>query len=1038
MGITDLFIRRPVLAFSLHILILIVGIICYNSLTARQYPKSDLAVVKVSTAYVGAPAELVRGFITTPLERVLASADGIDYLESQSQQGLSTISARLRLNFDVNAALTQIQAKVAQVRNSLPPEAEVPIIEVENADSRFASMYLSFSSESFAQNQITDYLMRVVVPQLSALPGVQRAEILGGRTYAMRIWLKPDKMAAMDISASDVTRALAENNFLAAVGNTKGALVEVRLEANTDLHSKEEFEALIVKRSEGVSIKLGEIADIALGAENYSEDTRFGGDSAIFIGVWALPNANTLRVIEKVHEVLPTIRAVLPSALKVDVPYDGTKYIRNAISEVVKTLIETILIVIVVIYLFIGSFRSVLVPIVAIPLSLLGAFTIMWMCGFTINLLTLLAIVLSVGLVVDDAIVMLENIERYVREERLPPLEAALKGARELVVPTIAMTVTLAVVYTPIAFQGGLTGALFKEFALTLAGAVVVSGIVALTLSPVMASKLLRDEPVPDLNLPGGISKQSKGNLTASGIMGFQRTVERLLDKLKERYTLLLRRCFENKRGILAFSGAFCLLIFPFYLMSMRELAPREDQGIVFGIVQAQANSTLDQTQAYSERILERFKSFPEYANSFQLIQAGGGFSGMLVKPWSERVRSVFEIERDGWSKLAEVPGVRVILTTPPPLPGGSDFPVEMVISSTAEPSEIVNFADQLVAHAFSSGVFMFADSDLKFDLPEGRLEIDRNKVSDLGLTLSDVGREIATYTSGNYINRFNISGRSYKVIPQVKREARINPEQILDLHIKGPDGKMIPISTFTRLEDKVGPRQLNKFQQMNSAKIQGALIPGVSVDQGLKVLENNAKEILPPGYLIDYAGESRQLRKEGDTLTQALLFASILIFLVLAAQFESFKAPLVILLGSVPLALAGALLFVFLGFTSLNIYSQVGLITLIGLVAKNAILIVEFANHQMQRGCSSYEAAIDAAATRLRPVLMTTVATVVGHFPLLLATGPGAAARNSIGAVLVTGMVIGSLFTLFVVPLIYASVMGDRKQEAGGDAPWG
>lgn len=1024
MGITELFIRRPVLAFSLHLLILIVGILSYNSLTARQYPKSDLAAVKVTTAYVGAPADLVRGFITTPLERVLASADGIDYLESQSQQGLSTISARLRLNFDINAALTQIQAKVAQVRNTLPPEAEVPIIEVESADSRFASIYLSFSSESLAQNQITDYLTRVVVPQLSALPGVQRADILGGRTYAMRIWLKPEKMSAMEISATDVTRALAENNFLAAVGNTKGGLVEVRLEANTDLHTTEEFQSLVVKRAGDVSIKLGEIADVVLGAENYSEDTRFGGDSAIFIGIWALPNANTLRVIERVHELLPTIKGVLPSALKVEVPYDGTKYIRNSISEVVKTLLETILIVILVIYLFIGSLRSVLVPVVAIPLSLLGAFTIMWACGFTINLLTLLAIVLSVGLVVDDAIVMLENIERYVREEKMPPFEAAIKGARELVVPTIAMTVTLAVVYTPIAFQGGLTGALFREFALTLAGAVVVSGLVALTLSPVMASKLLKSEA--GLISPGG----SFGLNEVHEQGGFQHKVESLFQALRERYVSLLRRCFLRRGAVLAFSGVFCLLIFPFYIMSMRELAPREDQGIVFGIVQAQANSTLDQTEAYAEQILKKFKSFPEYANSFQLIQAGGGFTGMLLKPWNERVRSVFEIEKVGWSKLAEVPGVRVILTTPPPLPGGSDFPVEMVISSTAEPEEIVQFADQLVNHAFSSGIFMFADTDLKFDLPEGSIEIDRNKVSDLGLTLSDVGREIATYTSGNYINRFNISGRSYKVIPQVKRSGRINPEQILDLNIKGPEGKMIPLSTFAKLEKKVGARQINKFQQMNSAKIQGAVIPGISVDQGLKVLEKKANEILPPGYLVDYAGESRQLRKEGNTLTQALLFACVLIFLVLAAQFESFKAPLVILLGSVPLALAGALMFVFLGFTSLNIYSQVGLVTLIGLVAKNAILIVEFANHQLEKGLNSYEAAVEAATTRFRPVLMTTVATVVGHFPLLLAAGPGAAARNSIGAVLVTGMLIGSLFTLFVVPLIYALVMGGRTRQ--------
>ncbi len=1006
MKITDIFVKRPVLAICINLLILVAGYQSISKLNVRQYPKSDNAVVIVKTAYVGASADLVRGFISTPLERVIASADGIDYMESSSQQGLSTITAHLRLNFDTNDALTQIQSKVAQVRNDLPPEAEAPIIEVESADNRFASMYLSFYSEELDQNQITDYLTRVVQPKLSAVPGVQKADILGARTFAMRIWLKPDQMAAFGVSPSQVREALAANNYLSAVGNTKGTMISVNLTANTDLRTKEDFKDLVVRREGNALVKLSDVADIVLGAESYNEEVRFNGQAATFMGVWVLPNANSLDVIKKVRESIPDIQKNLPSGMRAGIPYDATAYIEGAIHEVIKTLIETILIVIFVIFLFIGSLRSVLVPVVAIPLSLVGAAAIMMIFGFTINLLTLLAIVLAVGLVVDDAIVMLENCERHV-QEGMAPIDAAIQAARELVGPIIAMTITLAAVYAPIGIQGGLTGTLFREFAFTLAGAVIISGIVSLTLSPMMSSRLLRKEAHPGR---------------------FKEKVEEVFDAVRNRYEHLLRLSLQYRAGVLTAALMIMACIFPFYMMSTKELAPREDQGVVFGIVQADPNASLDQTTLYTAEVQKVFESAPEYSKSFQLTNPTGGFSGALLKPWKERSRTAEEISQELWGKMSPIPGVRVIVTTPPPLPGGSDFPVEFVISSTAEPSQIVDYAQQIVGAAFKSGVFMFADTDLKFDLPQSEIVLDRAKVASLGLNLRQIGDDLGVLTGGNYVNRFNILGRSYKVIPQLKRDERLNPEQLLTKYVTGPNGKLVPLSTFARIENSVQARQLNRFQQLNSAKIQGAIVPGTSIDQGLKVLEEAAAQILPSGYVLDYAGESRQLRKEQNALLTTLILAMVLIFLVLASQFESFRDPLIILAGSVPLALAGALMFVFLNFTTLNIYSQVGLVTLVGLIAKNGILIVEFANHLQEQGRSKYDAVVEAASTRLRPILMTSVATVVGHFPLVIASGAGAGSRNSIGMVLVTGMIIGTAFTLFMVPAIYTVVAGVHK----------
>lgn len=998
MKFTDIFVKRPVLAIVVSLVILIAGLQSIRSLSVRQYPRSDIAVVKVTTTYVGANADLVRGFITTPLERVIASADGIDYMESSSAQGLSTITVHLKLNYDTNAALTQIQAKVAQVRNDLPPEAEAPVIELETADTQFAAMYLGFSSADLDQNQITDYLTRVVQPKLSAISGVQRAEILGDRTFAMRIWLKPDKMAALGISPSAVQEALARNNALSALGRTKGSMVSVNLVANTDLRTPEEFRQLVVKEENGTVVRLGEIADVALGAENYESDVRFNGEQATFMGIWVLPTANTLEVIKDVRAVLPQIKGQMPAGMKLGVPYDSTEYIQDAINEVLRTLTETLLIVVVVIFLFLGSIRSVLIPVVAIPISLIGAVFLMLAAGFTINLLTLLAIVLSVGLVVDDAIVMVENVERHLQSGK-SPRRAAIDAARELLGPVVSITITLAAVYTPVGIQGGLTGALFREFAFTLAGAVIVSGVVALTLSPMMGSKLLR----------AGDSER-----------GFAGWINRRFESVRAAYTRSLGTTLKYRPVVLTLWAIVTVLAVPFYLFSMKELAPAEDQGVIFGIVQASPNSTLDQTKLFTQQIHDVYRAMPETKSIFQITQSTSGFGGMVTKPWSERKKSTQQLLMESRGPLSQIAGIRVIPLTPPPLPGGGDFPVDFVIASAAEPQQLAEIANKLVQKAFASGMFIYADSDLKFDQPQAEVVFDRDKLRSQGVDLSQAGKDLSALLGGDYVNRFSIQGRSYKVIPQVKRVDRLTPDQLSQIYVTGAQGKLVPLSTFATLSTSTEPRELKKFQQLNAVRIQGVIPPNVSLDQALRFLETEAAKSLPQGFTTDYAGESRQLRTEGSKFLGTFLLSAVLIYLVLAAQFESFRDPLIILAGSVPLAISGALLFSFLGFTTLNIYSEVGLITLVGLVSKNGILIVEFANHLQETGNSKLGAVIEAAGTRLRPILMTTAATVVGHFPLILATGPGAGARNSIGIMLVSGMIIGSAFTLFVVPSIY------------------
>ncbi|PUA27095.1 MAG: multidrug efflux protein [Cellvibrio sp. 79] len=1015
MKFTDIFIKRPVLAIVVSLLILILGIQAGNNLTVRQYPRSDISVIIINTVYVGANAELVRGFITTPIERAIASAGGIDYIESQSAMGMSTVTAHLRLNYDPLKAMTEISAKVNQVRGDLPPEAEVPAIRIEAADSQFAAAYLSFSSEILEQNQITDFLTRSIQPRLTAVAGVQKADVLGGRTFAMRIWLKPERMAALNITPVQVRAALAANNVQAAVGQTRGSYTQVNLRADTDLKNVDEFKQLVIRNSADGIIRLSDIADVALGAENYDTVVNYSGDTAVFMGVWVAPNANALDVMKAVNKEMEAIKAELPTGLTGTVAYDSTEYIDAAIHEVIKTLSETLLIIVIVIFLFLGFSRSVIIPVLAIPLSLVGALFIMQICGFSLNLLTLLSIVLCVGLVVDDAIVMVENIERHI-QDGMKPFQAAIISARELAGPILAMTVTLASVYIPIGLQGGLIGSLFREFAITLAGAVTISAVVAITLSPMLGSRMLK--PHKGLGAP----------------------LEKPFERFRAWYGEKLQLSLQNRMGVYIFWIGITVLCFPLYNMSPKELAPTEDQGVIFGIVDAQANSTVDQSSHYGKQVNEAFLSVPETAFTFQLTMPTGGFSGMVTKSWADRDRDVFEIMPEVQQKLADIAGVKILPITPPALPGGGQFPVEFVLASTADIKEIYDYALKVQEIMVKSGMFYFQTLDVKVDQPDYKLSIDREKVADLGLDLQTVTNDVGTLLGGGYVNRFNMAGQSYKVIPQVKRVERLNPDDLANLYVTGPDGNLIRLDQVASISHTTEPRTINRMQQLNAVKISG--VPGVPLGQALAHLETEVRKILPKSYTIDYTGESRQLKREGNTFLPAFLMAIVMIFLVLAAQYNSFRDPLVILAGSVPLAMFGALLFTFLkipmpipfftnGFTStLNIYSQVGLVTLMGLIARNGILVVEFANKLQEQGMAKLEAIREASSLRLRPVMMTSVATIAGHTPLIFAAGAGAEARNAIGIVLVLGMTIGTFFTLFVLPSVYMLLAKDHQHD--------
>ena len=1025
MYFTDIFIRRPVLATVVSLLIVLVGVRSYMGLTVREYPKAESAQITIQTVYTGANADLVKGFITTPLETEIASAQGIDYIESTSVQGVSIITAHLELNYNPYDALTQITSKVNKVRGDLPQEAEDPTLDLQVGEST-SLMYLSFFSDVLANNEITDYLVRVVQPRLNTVPGVQKARIIGARTFAMRVWLKPDRMTALGVTPTQVRRVLEENNFQAAVGSTKGQMITLDLTAATDVKSAEAFRDLVVRRSDGATIRIGDIADVELGAESYDTAVNFNGVPSVYIGIDTAPGANVLDVAAGVREAFADIRSQLPTGLEAAIPYDASDYVNESINEVVKTLVEAVIIVIVVIFAFLGSLRTVLIPVIAVPLSIVGAAFIMLVLGYSINLLTLLAMVLAIGLVVDDAIIVVENIHRHV-EEGHQPFDAAIMGARELGGPIIAMTITLLAVFAPIGFVGGLTGTLFSEFAFSLAGAVIISGIVALTLSPMMCSKVLK----------GHGHGEQQGRLEAF--------LDRVFDRFQKWYEARLHGALDTLPVILVF-GAIVLVSCVFlYGTSQSQLAPDEDQGFVLVKGDAAPSASLDQTRMWTEQITQIGKDMDAVARTFQFngVAFGGppksntSITGLAFVPWSEREQTSGELKNVINQQVKSIAGLDTVAFEPPVLPGSSGgLPVQLVVGTTQEPRQLYDVSQELARKAQQSGLFIFANSNMNFDKPRVSIEVDRDKAADLGVTMADIGRELGSMMSGGFVNRFSVQGRSYKVTPQVARAERINPDQLEDYHVRADSGDLVPLSTLVSLEKMVQPQELRRFQQLNSATIEGLPRPGVPLGEAIAFLQQAAEETLPQGYSIDYAGQSRQFVQEGSALVVTFFIAIAVIFLVLAAQFESFRDPLIMLV-TVPMAVAGALIFVTLGGmpgipwqSSINIYTQVGLVTLIGVISKHGILIVQFANELQRQGYDKRTAIEHAAAIRLRPVLMTTAALVFAVIPLILATGAGAGARFNMGLVIASGMTIGTLFTLFVLPGVYLVLAREHRAE--------
>jgi multidrug efflux pump len=1008
-SITDIFIKHPVLAVVVNLVLVLVGWRSIAGLPIQQYPQIESSSVIITTVYTGASAETVRGFLTTPIERAVSAIGGVDHIESTSRSGVSTITIHLELDHSTTTALAEVNARLQQVRSELPSEAEPPLIEVQRADRPYATFYLSFTSSERGVAEVTDWLARTIQPQLSTLKGVQRVtNNEGGRPIAMRVWIDPDKLAAVGLAPGDVYAALQRNNYLAAVGQTKGNLVQVSLLADTDLRTVEDFERLIVTQNEGALVRLSDVARVELGAEEADLVAKYNGEESVYLGVWPLVGANEIDVANELRAEMARLEPTLPADIEMRLVWDGTVFMRDALEEISKTLLETILIVGFVVFLFLGSVRTALVPLIAMPVSLIGTAAVMSLLGFSLNLLTILAIVLSVGLVVDDAIVVVENVARHVRLGK-SRIQGALVAARELFGPIVAMTITLAAVYAPIGFQGGLTGSLFLEFAITLAVAVLMSGFVAVTLSPVMSAYAVR---------PGG----QEGWLT--------RQVNRGFDWLSRVYVRVLDGALAIRWTIVVAALAIMAAAYPLYEQSRRELAPVEDQSHISLFFDAAPDATLESVNRESLKVVEAVNGFAENRFMWSLVANWGGFGGFVAEDWRKRERSTQELYGEVYGAVSQVPGLRVFPRLDPPLPTPGQYDVELVLQSEAPVEDLLETAMAVVGAGWQSGKFLYVDTDLKIDRPQAKVVIDREKVADLGLDLASVGRELGTLLGGGYVNRFNHFDRSYKVIPQIGDEGRATVGPLLDLKIKSPSGELVPVSSFTSIESTTVPRTLNRFQQRNAVKIFGGVQPGVTKEEGLAVLEAAALAVAGPGVHLDHAGESRQIRREGSALVVTLGFALVLVYLVLSAQFKSFRDPFIVLAGSAPLAISGALVFTYLDLTTINVYSQVGLITLVGLISKNGILIVEFANTLQEQGLSKLAALREASATRLRPVLMTSAATIFGHFPLVLVTGPGAEARNSIGIVLVAGMAVGTLFTLLIVPVFYSLIAAEHRAE--------
>lgn len=1007
-SLMDVFVNRPVLAIVLSVLIVLAGINAYSKISVQQYPKIESASLVIDTVYTGASADVVKGYVTEPIERVTSTVPGVDYVDSLTTSGLSKVTAWLQLNHSTTAALAELTTRLGQIRFELPEGVEDPSIQIVRTDSPYAVFYLDVSSASLPRAEVSDYLTRNIVPALSDIQGVQKVTLEGGRDPAMRIWLDNDKLAVYNLSASEVFAALNANNTIARLGYSENNSQRIDLLANTTLKTVEDFNNLVIREDNGAQLKLSAVATVEIGEAEGVVTARLDDHDTVFLAVWPLPGANEIVIGDQLYKKLDALEPILPDGMKINIGYDGTLYMRDSIKEIFSTLGETVMLVGLVVLMMMGSFRTALVPLITIPISILGAIAVISLMGFSLNLLTILAIVLSVGLVVDDAIVVVENVARHMREGK-SRLVAALISSRQLLVPIIAMTLTLAAVYAPIGFLTGLTGFLFREFAFTLAVAVLISGVVAITLSPIMSAYV---------NAEGG--KESKLTKLVNGYF----------DRLQDFYLNALTVLFRWRPQVFTIAIIFSLLSAPFYLLSQKELAPIEDQSTIQVVVEAPPESSQVYTAKKMNDTAAVLNATEGGKFTWQILTASAGFGGVELVPLEERSRTVHDMLFELFGRLGSVTGLNLFPILPASLPTAGQFDVEVVIRGNDNHKNMKKYADEILAKTNATGQFMFANTDLKIDLPQAELIIDKQLVADLGLSLADVNQQLSVLTSNNFVNFFNKDGKAYRVIPIVNQQERYNPENILEMNIRTDSGELLPVSAFASVKTFTSPRVLGSFNQQSSFRILGGLLPHITKEQGLQTVENIAREILPKNYSIDYAGESRQLRKEGNTMVGVLLISMLVVYFVLTIQFNSFRDPLVVLLGCAPLALSGALMLPFVSLTTINIYSQIGLITLIGLIAKNGILIVEFANHLQLQGKTKLEAVRGAASTRLRPILMTTGATVLGHFPLVLVTGAGAEARNSIGIILVAGMLIGTFFTLIVLPLLYDLLAQDHRGE--------
>ncbi|MDX8461104.1 efflux RND transporter permease subunit [Mesorhizobium humile] len=1005
MSFSDLFIRRPVLSTVLACMILLLGFQGIFGLSIRQYPKVDETAITVTTAYPGASADLIQGFISAPIARAVASTENIDYVTSSSRPSSSTVTVQMKLGSNPDVALAEVLSKVQGVRGTLPTASKDPVI-VKGTGQQFAMMYISMQNPNMTKEQLTEYIERVIRPRISTVEGVADVQIFGAQEYSMRIWIDPIRLAARGATAVDVLTAINNSNFLSAPGNTQNEYVVSSIAVHSTLQTPEAFAQLPIRSTDGQVVRLRDVARVELGAANTDTRVSFNGKPGTFLAIFPTPAANPLTTAAAVTKLVPVIQETLPKGMTIEVVYDATGQISASIEEVFKTIGEAVAIVIVVILLFLGSFRSVMMPIVTIPLSLIGVCFILFSVGYSINLLSLLAMVLAIGLVVDDAIVVVENIHRHMEEDHMSPMQAAFNGMREIATAIVAMTITLAAVFAPLAFTGGLTGALFREFAVTLAGSVVLSGLIAMTITPMMSARLLK-----------------------AGQHGrFQRIVDGTFSRVERVYERAVTASLRNRPVTLIIVVALVALTGFMFTKTSTELAPEEDQGFLLSIVTAPRYATSDYTETYVNQILGLVKDIPETRAQFSAVAFGGAtnsaFVGFAFKDWADRKRNSKELQADITARLAKVAGVQAFVFAPPTLPGsGGGLPISMVVRSTGDPSEVFEQAEKIKSKAQASGRFIVVQNSMAYDAPQVTVTIDRERAAALNLPIADIGNTLTLLVGGAEVAQFDRDSNSYDIIPQVPQEFRDNPAKLGEYFVRSVDGKMVPLSAVVKISTNASPAAIEQFNQLNSSTISALPLPGVTTGDGLQVLENLAKETLPDTFFIDYSGQSRQEKEQGNTILIAFAAAVVVIYLVLAAQFESFRDPLIIMMA-VPLSIFGAIVPLNIGLGTLNIYTQVGLITLIGLITKHGILLVEFANQQREmHGMRRRDAIIASAKVRLRPILMTTAAMALGVVPLIVSSGAGAAARYSMGLVIFTGILVGTMFTLFVVPMFYTFI---------------